>query len=189
LSALGGRLLHNLLMRLPDRPDVSGPGDDIPRGPEGRDAAARLAERLLRLPAGHPSGGEFPRVVPPDRHGADAESAPADVDPEEGAREEGASEEAASHLPWPDDWISHDGPPAAGDAAGDGDEPESQAGAGGQPDGGEPAVGGPAAEDSAATAAEPWASGGPYRPWFTVGDVPEPWFANKPDRPSPDPGG
>ncbi len=157
-------------MRFPDRPDADASSDDIRRRADGRDPAG-LAERLLRLPAGHPSG-------------ADAAPAAADGDPADGHPDERDPEEAVSHLPWPDDWVRRESPPEPGNAADDAGEPEPRADTGGQPGGGAPGIGRPAAERSPGAAAEPWASRGPYRPWFTVGEVPEPWFASEPDRPS-----
>jgi hypothetical protein len=175
LSALRARgLLHNLSMRFPDRPDGDASSDDVPRRAERRDAAEGLAERLLRLPAGHPSGADGGPV------------------PAEGEPQEGDAEELVSHPPWPEDWVRREGPPEPGDTVADADDPEPdpepQAGAAGEPEGGEPGVSRPAAGHPAA-AAEPWASRGPYRPWFTVGEVPEPWFASEPDRPSRGPDG
>jgi hypothetical protein len=161
-------------MRFPDRPGTDASSDDIPRRSEGRDPA-RLAERLSRLPAGHPSG-------------ADGAPATADGDPAGGHPDERDPDEAVSHLPWPDDWVRHESPPEPGDAADGAGEPEPRADTGAQPEGGVPGTSRSSAEHSAATAAGPWASRGPYRPWFTVGDVPAPWFASEPDRPSSPPG-
>jgi hypothetical protein len=133
-----------------------------------------MVERLLRLPAGHPSG-------------ADARPVPADGEPED----------AVSHLPWPDDWVRHDEPepgnapdPEDGEVKADaGGQPERGEDAGGRPERGEDGVGWSAAGRSPEVGAEAWQSPGPYRPWFTGGDVAEPWFAGDPDWPNSDPGG
>jgi hypothetical protein len=167
-------LLHNLLMRFPDRPGSDASSDDVPRRAERRDAAQRLAERLLRLPAGHPSG-------------ADSGPAPAGGEPQEGD-----TEELVSHPQWPEDWVRREGLPERGDTASDADDPdpdpdlEPQAGAAGEPRSGGAGEGGAAAGHPSA-AAEPRVSRGPYRPWFTAGEAPEPWFASEPSRPSPGP--
>jgi hypothetical protein len=159
------RLRHNFLMRFPDRPDIDPSSDGHRR--EGQEAAPGLAERLLRLARGHPSG-------------VDAVAAPA----------EGDQEEAVSHLPWPDDWVVHE----SGDPVADADDTAVNAEAGGQPEsgrseGGERGAGWPVAGNSPDAAAGSGESRDPYRPWFTAGDAVEPWFAGDPDWPGSDPGG
>lgn len=152
-------------MRFPDRPDIDPASEESADHGERRDGAPGLAERLSRLPAGHPSG-------------ADARPTTADSEPED----------AVSHLPWPDDWVRHDAAPEPGDAADTGDG-ELKADGGGQPERGEHGAGWPAARRSPGAGAEAWESRGHYRPWFTDGDAAEPWFAGDPDWPSSDPGG
>lgn len=167
-----GALLHNLLMRFPDSPDIGPSSEDSDGRAARRDGTPGLTERLLRLPAGHPSG-------------ADARPVPADSEPED----------AVSHLPWPDDWVRHDRPDSGDAADADqgevkaDDQGEVKADAGGQPEGGKPGVDWPAAGRSPGAGAEVWESRGPYRPWFTDGDVAEPWFAGDPDWPSSGQGG
>jgi hypothetical protein len=175
----------------PDPADDS--DDEVPGRPEGRDAAAGLAERLLRLPAEHPSGRGFPRDLPPGQHVPDGGPAPADGDRQQGGRQqggraEGDPEQAVSHPPWPDDWVRHEDPPDPEDAAGDAGDPEPQV-CSGQPETAEPGTRAGEAGHPAAPAAEPWGSLGPYRPWFATGDLAEPWFTSEPDGPSSGPGG
>jgi hypothetical protein len=150
-------------MRFPDRPDIDPSSADSDGRAERRDGTPGLAERLLRLPAGHPSG-------------ADARPVPADSEPED----------AVSHLPWPDDWVRHD---RADSGEADADEGEVKADAGAEPESGRPGVDWPAAGRSPGAGAEVRESRGPYRPWFTDGDRAEPWFAGDPDWPSSDQGG
>jgi hypothetical protein len=169
-------------MRFPDRPDVDPSSDDSAARTERRGGAPGLAERLLRLPAGHPSG-------------ADARPARADTEPED----------AVSHLPWPDDWVRHEGsepgdvadsadvadPADAADPAYGADpaDGEVKAGAGGQPERGQDGAGWAEAGRSPVAGAEAREGRDPYRPWFTGGDAAEPWFAGDPEWPSSDPGG
>ncbi len=148
---------------------MSASADDVsPREQGGR--AAGLPERLLRLPAGHPSS-DRPDVV--------------------------------SHPAWPDDWTCDDPyDPEAGDdrggAARDWSQPEADAGEQAEPGPVDPAdrFGADAPEGRATTDRTPGAGwsgdtqgaapipgpgSGPYRPWFTGGGTPEPWFAAGPD--------
>jgi hypothetical protein len=150
-------------MRRADSPEPDDSNDDVPWTPE-QGGAAGLPERLLRLPAGHPSS---------------ADARPSWTDSGE--------EEMVSHPPWPEEWLSHDAgrPEPGGDAAtgGDGqDEVAPEPDAGGAPAAGrcsEPASGWHSSADS--DGLQPPAGRGPYRPWFTAGSAVEPWFAAGPD--------
>ena len=149
-------------MRSADRPGA-GDMDDEATLPWERDG---LAERLLRLPPGHPSASHEPDewwAGTPVKPGNDGrERAAADADVPEDARSEPADfdQDAADTK----------------DDAGDGEETDPGGGGGqqartsahdsGRPRAGE--LGGGAGRD-------------PYRPWFATGGPAEPWFALGPD--------
>ena len=137
-------------MRLPDRPEAG-----------NLDSRQRdLAERLLRLPDGHPSSprGDWTPAPGEDadsvrEHGA-AELGSADAAPPERiAGDEPDSDEA----PTEEDQVAAD--PVADDPAARG--PSAPARLAGQDAGGD---GGDGGHD-------------PYRPWFAGDSAPEPWFA------------
>ncbi len=156
-------------MRLPDRPDVSPSADDVsPREQGGR--AVGLPERLLRLPAGHPSSDRLDVVShpawPDDWTSDDPYDQEAGDDPGGAAR----------------DWAQREAD--GGEQA----EPEADDPAGGF--GADAAEGRATAErmpgagwsgDADGAMPIPGPGSGRYRPWFTAGGTPEPWFAAGPD--------
>jgi hypothetical protein len=139
---------------------------DLPRDRESPDADPPvlrrgewddLRQRLERLPAGHPSSPEG--------------GARADGDNEAREDDEARADEARADEPRPDE--------AKPDESAPDERPESE----GRPDrrerpgpGGRSGRGGHDAGSAAADGRRE-----PYRPWFTSGESPEPWFSADPD--------
>ncbi|HXW43727.1 MAG TPA: hypothetical protein VEL03_03000 [Streptosporangiaceae bacterium] len=170
-------------MQQADRPEAGRSGAD---SRAGRPAQTHdLAARLLRLPAGHPSGDCAAPEPASDARGHSGAEPSVRPDADQPEREN-----------W---WQRGPGPDEPGTA--DGPEPGEPEGG---PDDGEESAGDEddeAADDDrrAGRKASGWlgerggraaggatASRGPYRPWFT-GDPGQPWFASGPDGLLPEP--
>jgi hypothetical protein len=152
-------------MRPPDW--ASERGDSAERGPADRARWARddLRQRLDRLPDGHPSAPEYEELPGSGEPGS---GQPAEYGELENAELENAEPENAEL----DNGELDNGELDNGEPAEGGDE-----GGGGRP------AGRRAGDAGARTAA---GTGGlassqqPYRPWFTSGESPAPWFTADP---------
>jgi hypothetical protein len=158
-------------MRLPDRPGERGALDERGGTGQARGAADELRQRLDRLAACHPSSPDYEACPPssPDHEetgcGTLAESG------EMQTPENGDDQKREGELAGREGEVAGREGEVAGRANGRADRPGAgrpagwRAGdAGRRPDGG--AAGG--------------LGGGrvPYRPWFTAGEPPDPWFTS-----------
>ena len=151
-------------------PGTNASADDVSRREqEGR--AVGLPERLLRLPAAHPSSDRLDVVSHPDwpddwtcddPYAPEAGGDPGGVADRDWSQREADGGEQAE--PEADDQV---GPSGA-------DDPEGRAVTDRMPNGqwsGDGDAAGPISGSGT----------GPYRPWFTAGGTPEPWFAAGPE--------
>jgi hypothetical protein len=168
-------------MPSPDRPragiELAEAEDSLPaaddRDQAGQPGAGRtLADRLARLPGGHPSAWPAPdrgstERRDPRRLDTGPDMADGEVAGDEVAGDEVAAEQEAADEP-------NDEPPAGEDA--EPDELPAQRGTGSQ------AGPGPRGRPTAASGGElagPMARS-PYRPWFSADGAGDPWFAGGP---------
>ncbi len=145
-------------MRWMDLPGGRGPADDGDSLVLRRGDWEDLRRRLERLPAGHPSSPRGDDGV--DGDGADGDGADGD-----GAEEAGSSPEPAEAQ---DREVGRSEDRDAGER---GQERRTRAAGRGGPDG----RAGRGGHDAAADGQRE-----PYRPWFTSGESPEPWFYANP---------